>query len=65
MNDAELKFQMKQKVSLAESGETGIIIARSEHLNSEPQYLLRYKSADGRQTECWWGESAIVDAPAA
>ncbi len=53
------KFDMKQVVKLTDSGELGTVWARSEYATSEPQYLLRYKAADGRATECWWPESAL------
>ena len=48
-----------QTAVIAASGEDGTVIARSEHVNSEPQYLLRYCAADGRATETWWGQSAL------
>jgi len=41
------------------SGENGEVIARAQYATSEDTYLLRYKSADGRAVEAWWGESAI------
>lgn len=56
----ELKFQLGQRVRLTESGEEGSIIARAEYLTQEAQYYVRYRAADGRQTEVWWGESALA-----
>ena len=56
----ELKYQLGQVVCLIASDETGEIIARAEYAKSEPSYYVRYKAADGRQVECWWGESAIA-----
>ena len=55
------KFQheLGDTVTLSESDETGVVIGRSERLNCEPSYCVIYKAADGRQTECWWQESAI------
>lgn len=54
-----LKFELNQVVTIAASGETGKIIARAEYANSEPSYLMLYKSADGRAVEVWWSESAL------
>ena len=58
----DLKFALKQVVKLVESGEVGTIIGRAEYATSEPSYYVRYKAADGRQVECWWGETAIEAA---
>ena len=49
-------------VKLITSDEVGTIVGRAEYLNSEPSYYVRYKAADGRQTECWWSSSAVSDA---
>lgn len=54
-----LVFNLRVRVKLAESGETGEIIGRAEYTYMEPQYLIRYKAGDGRQVESWWGESAL------
>jgi hypothetical protein len=54
-----MKFELNQMVKLVESDEQGTITARSEFTTGEPQYRIRYKAADGRQTESWWGESDI------
>jgi hypothetical protein len=53
------KFEMKQIVKMAESMETGTIIGLAFYSDKPPQYLVRYKAADGRQVEAWWDESAI------
>ena len=55
-------FELKQVVTISESGETGTIVGRAEYITSENQYFIRYKSADGRAVEAWWGESAIEAA---
>ena len=55
------KFQLKQQVAIAASGETGEVVGRAEYAGSEPTYLLRYKAADGRAVEQWWNESALTD----
>jgi len=54
-------FDMGDRVQMAESDEVGTVIGRAEHLTSENSYLVRYCAGDGRQTESWWGESAIID----
>lgn len=54
------KFELKQQVTIAASGETGEVIGRAEYAASESTYLVRYKAADGRAVESWWNESALV-----
>lgn len=41
------------------SGERGQIVGHAFFLAQEPQYLIRYKAADGRATEQWWNVSAV------
>lgn len=53
------KFQLGQAVRMAVSEEAGNVEARAEYLNSENQYYILYKAADGRQVTAWWGESQI------
>lgn len=54
------KFNLGQPVTIVCSGETGEVIGRAEYLSGEPTYQVRYKSADGRGVEAWWGESALT-----
>lgn len=54
------KFKLRQLLQIMASGESGECIARSEHAAAEPQYMLRYKAADGRATEQWWTERALA-----
>lgn len=56
---AEFKFNLGQEVVIQVSGERGQVIGRAEYLNSENQYWVRYKRADGTATEAWWHESAL------
>lgn len=56
----EFKFSLDAPVSLAQSGECGHVIGRAEYVNGANSYLVRYKAADGRQTEAWWSEDAIA-----
>lgn len=55
----EFKFGLGQTVSITASLESGEVIARAEYATSENSYLVRYKAADGRAVESWWGESAL------
>lgn len=59
-NMRDFKFDLGARVTIFISGEMGEIIGRSEFLNSIDQYLLRYKTADGRAIESWWAEDALV-----
>jgi hypothetical protein len=56
----EMKHALGATVKLRHSDETGEVIGRAEYSVSEPAYYVRYKAADGRQVEQWWGESAIL-----
>lgn len=56
---SSFKFELKQVVSITESGESGLVVARGEYIAAESQYLVRYKAADGRAVEQWWVESAL------
>jgi hypothetical protein len=58
----EFGFDLKQKVKLVESNETGEIIGRAEYTESMNAYLVRYRAGDGRQSEAWWTEAAIEAA---
>lgn len=55
----DLKYQIGQRISLTESDEEGYVVGRAEYENAEPSYYVRYRAADGRQSECWWSESAL------
>jgi hypothetical protein len=54
-------FNLGAHVRLKLSEENGIVMGRAEFCHSENNYLVRYKAADGRVVESWWGESALVD----
>lgn len=56
----KFKFELKQQVTIAASGEQGTVIGRAEYEHSENTYWIRYKAADGRAQECWWSESALA-----
>lgn len=54
------KYELGQQVRIACTEETGEVIARAQYLASENSYFLRYRAADGRAVESWWGESALA-----
>ena len=56
----KFKFSLEDKVKLTHSDEHGDVIGRSEYINSEPTYLIRYVAGDGRQIESWWAEDALM-----
>ena len=53
------EFNLEQTVAMRMSAETGTVVGRAEYSHMENQYLVRYKAADGRQVEAWWGASAL------
>lgn len=53
-------FSLGDKVTILASEEKGAIIGRAEYTNETPQYLVRYRAADGRATELWWHGDALV-----
>lgn len=55
-------FRLGATVKMAASDENGEVIARAEYATQENHYLVRYRAGDGRQTECWWGESALASS---
>ncbi len=57
------KFDLRQEVSNATSGEHGTVTGRSEFVNSANQYRVRYKGADGVGRECWFAEDELTDKP--
>lgn len=52
-------FALNQQVIIIQSGEAGVVIARSHSIDSNPQYQIRYATAQGVAVESWWGESAL------
>lgn len=53
-------FRLNDKVKLALSGETGVVVGCARYTNADPSYLVRYLAGDGRQVECWIAEDAIA-----
>lgn len=56
------KFELKQVVKIAESGERGTIVARAEYVYAEPSYFVRYTNGTGNCVENWWTETALEAA---
>lgn len=56
-----MQYKLKQLATLI-SGESGEIIGRAEYTTGQPSYMLRYVAKDGRLTEAWWTEDAIMSA---
>lgn len=58
-----MRFNLNDRVRLIGSGESGAVVGRAEYTFCEPAYLIRYKSADGRQVEQWWTDNALEIVP--
>lgn len=56
------RFNLHDSVEIGISGEQGYIKGRAEYLAMRPQYLVHYKSADGRASEAWFGDEDLVEA---
>lgn len=57
MSQSAFKFDLKARVKMVHSDEVGEVVSRSDHVNSENQYYIIYKSSTGRQVTNWWDES--------
>lgn len=60
MNEKGFAFELGATVAISVSGETGTIVGRAEYTAAANNYLVRYKTADGRATEAWWQEDALT-----
>ena len=56
------KFNLKQKVSIVISGESGTIRARSDAVDCSNRYFVAYKSAQGIAAEAWVSEDQLEAA---
>lgn len=56
----EFHHKLRDQVRMIHSEEEGEVIGRAEYTDAEPGYLVRYRAADGRQVESWWGQSAVI-----
>lgn len=59
---SNFRFNLNQQVTIAASGETGQVIGRAQYATGQDQYHIRYRAADGRAVESWWGEDALTEA---
>lgn len=53
-------FKLGNKVEIQCSGEKGVVIGVAEYDFMDPQYLIRYRSADGSAVEKWWDQGALA-----
>jgi len=59
----KFKFDLRQPVKIKVSGETGEVQSRLESVGSNNQYLMYYRSTDGRAIETWWNEAQLAAVP--
>ena len=57
------KFELRQKVSIAISGEEGIIKGRADYANAEDGYFVHYRSADGCASDKWFTADELEAIP--
>jgi hypothetical protein len=55
------RFEIGALVTFSKSKEKGDVVARCEYDHDESRYLVRYVAADGKQTESWLVESALLN----
>lgn len=55
----QMKFELKQPIEIARSGETGIIESRLDSSESKDQFRVQYKAADGRAVTSWFYGSEL------
>ena len=56
------RFELNQNVVISVSGEAGVVIGRTEAVNQEANYQVRYKDAEGKAEVVWWTESSLEAA---
>lgn len=59
MSNPVFKFNLKQRVTITASQETGEVRARSDNTSGENQYRIAYCNAQGVATEAWWSEDQL------
>lgn len=64
MTTKTFQFGLAQAITLALSGEKGIIIGRAEYDNSSDSYYIRYVDGTGCQVERWVSVDAIAGGAA-
>lgn len=63
LNDAVAlagSFAITDAMGNTKAVETGVVVGRAHYINSDPQYYVRYTTAQGCQVEQWLAEDAIV-----
>lgn len=55
----QFKFYLGEHAKILISGENGVIIGRSQYLNHQTGYLLRYVNTQGCACETWFDEDAL------
>ena len=53
-------FELGAKVQIKVSEERGEVTGRAEYTAAENAYHVRYLAGDGRATQQWWPQSALV-----
>lgn len=63
--EEKANFALTTLVAMDPPIEAGKVIARSEYLEHgvPPQYMVRYRAGDGRQTEAWFSDASIEFDP--
>lgn len=56
----DFRFSLGQAVVIEASGESGVVIGRSDHQDASNSYHVRYKAGDGRAVEAWWTENSLI-----
>lgn len=57
--DLNTRDVLGRKATIVCSGEVGEIIGVAIYKDAKTDFLLRYKSADGRAVESWWKVGAL------
>ncbi len=58
-------YAINARVTIKASGESGTVVARSEHRNGEDQYLIEYSNRQRVAVQQWWGVSSLFADPTA
>ncbi len=62
MGPKPFEFELGATVQMAMTDEQGLVVGRAENLDSDHQYNVRFRAADGRQCQDWFYASAITAA---
>ncbi|ELV7527156.1 hypothetical protein QMU90_000927 [Edwardsiella ictaluri] len=60
VNALAFKFGLSQMVNVRVSDEFGEVRGRAQYANTENQYYIHYRAADGRAVSAWFDESLLV-----